>query len=185
MPEGLWTIIGLLAVGYVLLLMELFVPGGILGVIGGIAIIIGCYQAFGMGIAWGAATVVLSVVVTVVGVNTFFRTQAKRGLMLSDRRSATWKAPEASLAELVGRRGVTVSVLRPSGVAEIDGRRIDVVADSEFLSAGVEIVVREVEGVRVVVEASAGLAPEKPPEEAPTEPPDEPSDPPSKTASDA
>ena len=52
------------------------------------------------------------------------------------------------------RTGRTLTPLRPAGLVEIDGRRIDVVADSEFLDAGVEVRVCEVEGNRVVVEAA-------------------------------
>jgi len=52
---------------------------------------------------------------------------------------------------LVGRTGVAITKLRPAGKAEIDGRTILVVADGEFLDAGMAIVVQEVRGNRVKV----------------------------------
>ena len=52
----------------------------------------------------------------------------------------------------VGERGLTLSVLRPAGLVEIDGRRVDVVTDGEWVEPGVAVVVTEVEGNRVVVE---------------------------------
>ena len=64
-----------------------------------------------------------------------------------------WKAAEAGLEDLVDRQGITLTPLRPAGLVEIDDRRIDVVADSELIAAGVRVRVCEVEGNRVVVEA--------------------------------
>ena len=42
--------------------------------------------------------------------------------------------------------------LRPAGIAEIDGRRIDVVSDGEMIEPSVTVRVIQVEGNRVVVE---------------------------------
>ena len=64
MPEGLLEVIALLSVGYILLLLEIFVPGGVLGVLGGVAVLWGCYQAFELGPLWGFASIVLSLAVT-------------------------------------------------------------------------------------------------------------------------
>jgi membrane-bound serine protease (ClpP class) len=96
--------------------------------------------------------VLLSVVVTAVGTRIFLRSRAARRLMLADRGTASWKAADVGLGELVGKEGRTLTPLRPAGMVEIDERRIDVVSDSEFLGAGVRVRVVEVEGNRVVVE---------------------------------
>ena len=153
MPDGLLEIIGLLSIGYVLLILELFVPGGILGVLGGVAIAYGCYLAFGLGTLWGISALGLSVVVTVVLVAVFLRSRAARRLVLGGEEQTSWKAQDTKLVDLVGKEGTTISPLRPAGLAEIDGARVDVVSDSEFLDAGVTVRVAEVEGNRVVVEA--------------------------------
>lgn len=52
---------------------------------------------------------------------------------------------------LVGKVGVAKSVLRPSGIAVIDGKRVDVVTQGAFIEAGTKIRVKEVKGVRIVV----------------------------------
>ena len=57
----------------------------------------------------------------------------------------------APRAELVGRTGVVMTELRPSGTAEIDGKPVDVVSEGAFLPKGTEIRVVAVEGARVVV----------------------------------
>jgi membrane-bound serine protease (ClpP class) len=155
MPEGWLWIIALLAIGYLLLAAELFVPGGILGTLGVVAVLWGCYLAFDQGVAWGAGAVLLSAAVTLVSVRAFFASRAGKRLVLGDVGSKSWKSSDEGLAHLVGQTGVTLSTLRPAGLAEIDGERIDVVSDSEFLDRGQRVTVVEVEGNRVVVAAAA------------------------------
>ena len=53
--------------------------------------------------------------------------------------------------DLVGKEGIAFTTLRPGGTAEINGRRIDVVAESEFITQGTKIKVVRVEGIKVVV----------------------------------
>lgn len=153
MPDGLLEVVALLTLGYILLLLELFVPGGILGVLGGLSILYGTYLAFGMSTIWGVSALFLSVVVTIGIVVGFVRSRAAKKLVLDNEFSKDWKASEDGLESLLGQRGETVSPLRPAGYAMIGERRLDVVSDSEFLEAGVEIEVVEIEGNRVVVEA--------------------------------
>ncbi len=57
-------------------------------------------------------------------------------------------------AELVGKLGIATTDLRPSGVATIDGERIDVVADGEFIKSGARVEVVRAEGYRHVVRVS-------------------------------
>lgn len=66
--------------------------------------------------------------------------------------------PEAGSAEstLAGAAGVAVTDLRPSGVAEIDGRRVDVVSDGEYIPAGAPIAVIADERYRRVVRRADG-----------------------------
>lgn len=63
---------------------------------------------------------------------------------------------DAGLTALVGRVGKAATVLRPTGVMEIDGQRIDVVTEGEFVEAGTSLRVLYVQGARVVVAGEAG-----------------------------
>jgi membrane protein implicated in regulation of membrane protease activity len=51
----------------------------------------------------------------------------------------------------LGKHGTTFSPLRPAGIAEIDGERVDVVSEGEFIDVGMPIVVTRVDGNRIVV----------------------------------
>jgi membrane-bound serine protease (ClpP class) len=53
--------------------------------------------------------------------------------------------------ELVGKTGVAMSDLRPAGIAEINGKRVDVVSDGGYIEAGQPIKVDHVDGNRIVV----------------------------------
>jgi membrane-bound serine protease (ClpP class) len=59
-------------------------------------------------------------------------------------------APETDRAWF-GKRGTTASPLRPAGIADIEGERVDVVSDGEFIDVGDPITVVRVDGNRIVV----------------------------------
>jgi len=53
----------------------------------------------------------------------------------------------------VHQTGTALTILRPSGTAEINGRRVDVVTEGDWLEVGAPVTVIAVEGLRVVVRA--------------------------------
>lgn len=65
---------------------------------------------------------------------------------------------DPGLTALVGRTGIAATVLRPSGAMEIDGQRIDVATEGEFVAAGTKVRVLYVNVNLVVV---AAVDPEK------------------------
>ena len=58
------------------------------------------------------------------------------------------------LNQLIGATGEAITDLRPSGVARISGRRVDVVASGRFVPKGSAVSVADVDGTRVVVRAT-------------------------------
>lgn len=57
----------------------------------------------------------------------------------------------ADHSALLGKTGVVLTKLRPSGSIEVEGKPVDVVSEGEFLDKGVKVKVVEVEGSRIVV----------------------------------
>jgi membrane-bound serine protease (ClpP class) len=51
----------------------------------------------------------------------------------------------------LGKSGTALSPLRPAGIAEIEGERVDVVSDGGFVDSGASIIVSRVDGNRIVV----------------------------------
>ncbi len=56
---------------------------------------------------------------------------------------------------LVGKKGVAVSVLRPAGRADIEGRSYSVESDGEYIAAGTSVEVYRVRGNRILVKTAA------------------------------
>lgn len=55
------------------------------------------------------------------------------------------------LTDFIGKEGITISVLRPSGTADFDGVKLDVVSESTFISKGKKVKVVHINGPRIVV----------------------------------
>lgn len=148
----------LLIVGLMLIGAEIFVPGGVLGVIGGVALIAASVTAFAdPNISNSAATAISGGIVILVGlviylwIRFFPKTPVGRKMTVF-RDLHTAKGTEDGLMELVGKTGVTMSKLHPGGYADIDGRRVDVISMGEMIDCKTTVRVVEVEGNRVVVE---------------------------------
>jgi membrane-bound serine protease (ClpP class) len=73
-----------------------------------------------------------------------------RRFVLNESLNAYATAPDTDRAWL-GRTGTAVSQLRPAGIAEIAGTRLDVVSDGAFIEALTAIEVTRVDGNRIVV----------------------------------
>ncbi len=58
---------------------------------------------------------------------------------------------DPALKTLIGKTGISKTILRPSGMADIEGQLVDVVTSGDFIPAGTPIIVINVEGIRVVV----------------------------------
>jgi membrane-bound serine protease (ClpP class) len=73
-----------------------------------------------------------------------------RGMILGLPKNESSSGVEAS-GHLLGREGVALSELRPSGLAQLGEERRSVVLESGTAAAGTPLVVVAVEGYRVVV----------------------------------
>ena len=87
---------------------------------------------------------------------------AKQMILSQEARTENgFQASADQFAALVGNRGVALSALRPSGIALVDGERVSVVTDGEFIPKGAPVEVVAAKGSRVVVRAVPGSADEK------------------------
>lgn len=160
-----WEELLLVGAGLVLLGLEVFViPGfGITGALGIAALVAGLsLSLFGAGATWevilaAAGRVVFSLLIALVAGLAMLRFLPRlpfgRRLILETGLPAGRgyaSAPEGDRSWL-GKRGTAVSPLRPAGIAEIEGERVDVVSDGELIEPGAPIVVIRVDGNRIVV----------------------------------
>ncbi len=75
----------------------------------------------------------------------------KKFVLSEEEKAAEGYTSRTNYSELLGAEGVAITTLRPAGTAEINGKRVDVVTDSEFIEHGKPVIVAAVEGMRVVV----------------------------------
>ena len=150
------TVICALLVSGLLLFAELLLPGGVMGVLGAVCVVAGLAgvfmrQGFGAGLLATVLTMVFAVVAGALWFKYFPKTSAGKRLLV-EGEAAEWRSYDLKYAELLGREGVCVTMLRPSGKVQIDERRYDVVSEGDILEAGTVVRVIEVEGNRIVVE---------------------------------
>ncbi len=142
--------------GAVLLGLEVFVPGGIIGMIGIMLLLGAAFVA--LNTVGGALGVFLAVLAFVVGcvmlfivVKAFPNSFVGRNLSLATDMKDSHAADE-TLVGLIGTEGIASTVLRPSGFVELNGKRVDVLTHGENVEQGARVRVVKVEGSRVVVE---------------------------------
>ncbi|MBI2231739.1 MAG: nodulation protein NfeD [Deltaproteobacteria bacterium] len=160
-----WEEVLLVAAGIALLVVEVFItPGfGLTGALGIVALLSGLSLSLvGAGATWefilkAVGRVVFSLLAALIASLIMLRFLPRmpfgRRLILETGLPAQQgyaSAPESDKIWL-GKGGTAISPLRPAGIAEIDGERVDVVSDGEFLEPGVPIVVTRVDGNRIVV----------------------------------
>lgn len=152
MPDPL-RVIAFVSVGFILLLVELITPGfGITGISGIILLIIGCYSAVKLSLFWGILTTLASILLVAGFFKLFSRSFIWKKIRLDSQESKEKGFSSSDdLSGLLNKNGVALTVLRPSGIALIDGRRVDVTAESIFIDKNKEIKVTAVEGNKVTV----------------------------------
>jgi len=153
-----WGVILLFIGGIALILVEVAViPGfGAAGIGGMVALLTSVVLAAGS-VQQGIISLIFALVGTSLAVYfslKYGRTrQIWQRLILSVKldTESGYVAPESSLKDFVGKRGITLTPLRPAGAAQIEGHRLDVVSEGSFVPKGSPVQVIRVEGVRIVV----------------------------------
>lgn len=149
---GTAIIIFLLVLGFIFLLVEIFVtPGIILGVIGLLFMSAGIYQVY---VRHGSEVGNYALVgVTVLSV----------GLIFFAMRSGVWDrlaqkeviTGKANLIDedvfQVGDQGVAVSALRPSGNAVINGRKVEVATEGQSVNSQEAIEIIKIRNKKIIV----------------------------------
>ena len=140
--------------GIILICLELFLPGMVVGTAGGVCLVLAValtYVKYGVvaGNMALAALAIASAVGIVIWLFVFPRTRSGRS-MITSRDLADSKSAEP-LDALLNQEGEALTQLRPAGTVRIAGRRVDAVAESGLIAPMALIRVVRVEGNRVFV----------------------------------
>jgi len=156
----------LFGAGVVLIGVEIFIiPGfGLFGVLGGVGVLAGVYLSLIGGIPtvpdFAQAGAVLSTSLLIILLTSWALlrhlpqsnrlTRSGVFLVTKGERKAGWASAPRRL-DLVGREGVALTDLRPSGTVLIGEERVDAVSESEWIEDGTAVRVVTSEGYRHVV----------------------------------
>jgi membrane-bound serine protease (ClpP class) len=148
------AIVAVLVLGLLLLLAEVaVVPGfGVAGVLGMLALAAGAIAAWTeLGPFWGTVTGAIAIIMS--GVMLYVLPKSKAGRRMVLEHSQAEAVSQQDRRALVGRRGITVTPLRPIGRVRFGHEEVDVVTEGEYIESDQEVEVMTVEGPRVVVRA--------------------------------
>ena len=148
-------------VGIALMVLEAFMPGfgvaGFSGILFEAAAIVLVYQSSGALAA--AITLLVSLTVTAIVLSISLRSATKGRISQSDMILHGTERPEdgyvatEDMKVFLGRTGVVTTTLRPTGMAEFDGVRLNVMSSGEFIEAGTQVRIEKVDGSRILVRA--------------------------------
>lgn len=143
------------------LILEAFMPGfgmpGITGCVLEIIALVLTWVNHGPLATMGLLLIVLAVLA--IAISTSLRSlsggkMSKSRLVLNETESseAGYLATE-DLQVFVGREGTASTVLRPAGIADFDGVRMNVSSEGDYVPAGTKVRIISIEGSKVLVRA--------------------------------
>ena len=149
------TILVLFALGLILLALEVVVPGGVLGLTGGVLLVVGVALAFdGYGAGGGGLALLAALVAVAITLYFEFVLLPRSRLAKTFSMTATVAGrsqPAIADRSVIGRRVVAVTTLAPSGMVELEGRRFEAFARNGHVPAGTELEIVDLDNFRLIV----------------------------------
>lgn len=150
------AIVVLFLAGTLLLAIEVFVPGMIVGIIGGVSILAGVMTAFSLYgttgglIASGCGGLLLGVTVYIEFV-VLPKSKLAKSLSMQATVKGTSQPAVADLSVVLDQIGETVTPLAPSGYISLHDRRYEAFSQSGYLEKGVAVRVTGLDNFRLIV----------------------------------
>lgn len=151
-------IIGLILLGLVFISFELIIPGGILGFLGGVAILAACilaYIDYGILPAAGVLLGSLVLVVLTLLIELKFLPKTKIGAQMFLKKQVDDHSTKILGTEsLLGKSGMAQTTLAPTGIVIVEGKSYEGFSRDGLIQKGEHIKVVDRDNFRVVVEKS-------------------------------
>ena len=141
---------GLGLLGLVLIYLEFFMPGGILGVLGGIAFIASTVLFVLAAEMWYSALfIAVMIVLLILTIRlALWKIKQKPEMFARDEQSG-YVASRFDQA-LIGKDGEALTNLRPSGHVILEGNRYQAVSESGYIKKGEAVKIIRGEGARLI-----------------------------------
>jgi len=145
--------------GLILICLEIFVPGGILGLIGSVFLIsslVICFLEFGLRIGVYYIAVLSCVIMAmVILVMKFAHVLPVRKRLFLNATEKNMTVEINNLDTLIGMRGTAYTILRPTGKILVDGKRYEAMAEGAFIQKDNEIEIIRIEGNNIIVRSKS------------------------------
>lgn len=142
-------------VGTLVIIAEIIIPsGGILSILAAAIFGYSLYLVFAnisasAGLAFIIADLILVPILIYIGIKFLAKSPVTLRTRLSRKDGVTSQSEEMN--DYLGRQGQAITDLRPSGVANINGTRLDVVTRGEYIKTQTQIIVIAVRGNQIIV----------------------------------
>lgn len=148
-----WILVaGILLIGFLFILAEvLFVPGGVLGAVGGVILLYGIYLPYGEGETMGGhITLILTLLILILSLFLAIRSKTWKKVQLDasiDSKVTNFKESELN----IGDQGVTTSRLNPMGTVKFDVIYAEVSTFEGFTDEGKKVEIMKISQDKVIV----------------------------------
>jgi membrane-bound ClpP family serine protease len=146
----------LFLIGVMLLAGEVFVPGAILGIIGGLCMAAGCVISFlQLGVAGGMVATVVAL--ALLGLTLYVeliwlpKTRFGKRLIVESTVGSTSQPPLADAALITGKAAEAMTPLVPSGYVLVEGRKYEAFCQSGHVPKGAQLRVAGLDNFRLIV----------------------------------
>ena len=135
----------LLALGLLLILIEFYVPGAIMGIAGGILIAVSIYEFTVQ--AQSSWTVVLYIVGVAVSIGLVIKfaiwsiTTAKPERSIYSNQSQEGFVASSFDGSLIGKKGRVLSDLKPGGYIMVDGKQHQAISQTGYMTKGSDVLI--------------------------------------------
>ena len=151
-----WTSLILFITGLILLVIEGMVPGfglpGISGIILGVIGVILAMKSLQSALMSLSVAIIITTVITVFLIKYGHKSPYLEKIILSSQlKTEKGYISASSKDEYLGKKGITVSELRPTGIVEINGERMDALSEGNYIDKASKIEVVKVEGSKIFV----------------------------------
>ena len=146
-----------LLLGIILIGVEFYMPGfGLPGISGTIFTVVGIWltgRTMTERIIVGMVAIVVIAVMLVISIIIFNSKKIKSPIKLeTDLQGKNLFIEEKDMEYLIGKKGVAMTDLKPSGKGEFDGVKLDIISSSYYIKKGSALVISAIKNNRIIVE---------------------------------
>lgn len=146
--------------GFILIGIEMAIPGfGVPGISGIICLVVAIFlvsDSFIEGAVIALVVLGLLSIMFAIILGLLSKAKLKLPLILKDEQNKEKGfISNSDLNYLLGRQGVAVTDLRPTGTADFDGIEFDVISEGKYILKGTKLTIYKVQGSKLIVKANS------------------------------